>query len=178
MTVRVSERVGSAWSELIGPEATATDTTIALGFSALGALAAPYVTHARRGTHLGDRLILRLLASDLWGGAWVNNTKACARWYERPGQSDTDHLKFAAMHLHPMVLAWMDRPRASRRTPGWLWAGTHYSYLIAATLTIRSAPRQRRLLGPALTLGGVVLGTALGSSPAAPWFAPVYYTKL
>ena len=178
MTVRVPQRVGSAWRELVGPEVTATDTTITVGFAALGALAAPYVTHTWRGRYLGEGLILRLMASDLWGGAWVNNTKACARWYERPGQSDVDHLKFAAMHLHPMVLVWMDRRSESRRVPGWLWAGAHYSYLIAATLAIRWAPRHRRWLGPALTLGGVALGTALGSSPAAPWFAPVYYTKL
>jgi hypothetical protein len=34
-----------------------------------------------------------------------NNAKACARSYARPSQTDADYLKFAAMHIHPGVLA-------------------------------------------------------------------------
>jgi hypothetical protein len=31
---------------------------------------------------------LIVLAADLWGGVWANNTKACARWYERQAQTN------------------------------------------------------------------------------------------
>jgi ipoprotein LpqH len=97
---------------------------------------------------------------------WANNTKACARWHERPGQTDADHLKFAALHVHPAVLAWADRAE-ERRVPGWVWAAAHYGYLMASTVAIRRIPRRRRLLGAALTAGGVLLDAALGPSRAA-----------
>lgn len=65
-----------------------------------------------------------------------------------------------------------------RRVPAWVWGSAHYGYLMASTLTIRCAPQWRRPLGAALTAGGVALDAALGPSRAAPWFAPVYYSKL
>jgi hypothetical protein len=118
-----------------------------------------------------------VLAADLWGGVWANNTNACARWYERPGQSTGGHLAFAALHLHPAVLAWMDRTE-ERRTSGPACAIAHYTYLMLATLAIRKAQRHRRELGVALTAAGVLLDLGLGPSRVAPWFAPVYYGKL
>lgn len=177
MNVGLPQRLDKAWREFVGPEATTTDTTVALGLAGVGAVAAPYVRRPGRRAGTWESLILRLFAIDLWGGAWVNNTKACARWYERPGQTDTNHLVFASLHLHPMVLAGLDRGE-SRRAPAWVWAGAHYGYLMASTLAIRRAPRWRRPLGAALTAGGVALDAALGPSRVAPWFAPVYYSKL
>ena len=97
-----------AWGEFVGPEATAVDNTIAISLGALGAVIAPTP-------------IQRLAAADLWGGVWANNTKACARWYGLPGQTDADYLKFAALHVHPAVLARADRAE-QRRVPGWVWA--------------------------------------------------------
>lgn len=153
-----------AWGEFVGPEATAVDTTMALSFGAIGAVIAPTP-------------ILRLAAADLWGGVWANNTRACARWYARPGQTDADYLKFATMHVHPGALAWTDRTQ-QRRVPGWLWASAHYGYLLASTMAIRRLPHRRRMLGATLTAGGVALDTTLGPSRSAPWFAPVFYSKL
>jgi hypothetical protein len=153
-----------AWGEFVGPEATAVDTTIALSLGAVGALVAPTP-------------ILRLAAADLWGGVWANNTRACARWYARPGQTDADYLKFAAAHIHPGMLAWTDRNQ-QRRVPAWLWATATYGYLLASTVAIRRMTHRRRLLGATLTAGGVALDAALGPSRAAPWFAPVFYSKL
>lgn len=157
-------RLRRVWDEFVGPEATATDNTIALSLGALGAVISPTP-------------ILRLAAADLWGGVWANNTKACARWYARPGQTNADYLKFAALHVHPAVLAWADREE-QRRVPGWVWASAHYGYLMASTVAIRRLPSRRRVLGATLTAGGILFDIALGPSRAAPWFAPVFYIKL
>lgn len=178
MTGALPARIRMSWNNFVGPEATALDNTVTLALAALGAAAAPSVTCTDRPLTTGQRLILRLLATDLWGGAWVNNTRACARWYERPGQTEADHMAFAAMHIHPAVVAWMDREDRPHRVHPAMWAGAHYGYLMAATYLIRRRPHQRRLLGTTMTVGGVVLDQALGRSHVAPWFAPVYYVKL
>ncbi|MFZ0833611.1 MAG: hypothetical protein WAM92_11080 [Mycobacterium sp.] len=178
MTGQLPQRLRTAWSEFVGPEATAIDTAITVGLAVLGAVMAVTATRTSRRTSIGESLILRTLAFDLWGGAWVNNTKACVRWYERPDQTDADQVPFAAMHLHPPVLAWLDRGQP-RRVPAGVWAGAHHGYLMASTLAIRHTSRQRRRLGVALTAaGGFALDAMLGPSRSAPWFAPSYYTKL
>lgn len=161
------------WNDFVGPEATRTDNTITLTLGAAGSLAAHRLSRHKLGT--GDELVVDALAGDLWGGLWANNTRACARWYERPGQTDRDHLKFAGAHLHPAVIAWVDRDEREARA---VWAAAHYGYLLAATALIRSAPRHRRLLGVAGTVGGIALDRVLGPSSAMPWFAPVFYGKL
>jgi hypothetical protein len=161
------------WYDFVGPEATRTDNTITLTLAAVGGLAAHRLARHNLGT--ADELVLDGLAGDLWGGAWANNTRACARWYERPGQTDRDHLKFGAAHLHPWAYAWIDRDH--RANPA-VWAAAHYGYLLAATVLIRAQPRHRRLLGVLTCAGGVALDRALGPSSAAPWFAPVFYAKL
>ncbi|MEE2061046.1 hypothetical protein [Rhodococcus artemisiae] len=170
-------RFRQAWDEFVGPEAGPVENTVTAALSVLGAIAAPTLSRRSRDLSGAESLTLRACAVDLWGGAWVNNTRACARWYERPGASGTDHLKFAALHVHPFVFAWWDRDEANRM-PVWLWAGAQYGYMMAATVAIRATPRYRRPLGAALAVGGIALDRALGSSRTAPWFAPVYYTKL
>lgn len=177
MTDVLPRRVRTAWDNFVGPEATTLDNTVTLGLAAFGAVAAPAVTCTGRPVPAGQRLLLRLLATDLWGGAWVNNTAACAQWYERPSQSEADHMTFAALHVHPAAIAWMDRNRPRRVHPV-VWAGAHYGYLMASTAVIRRNPHHRRQLGIALTAGGVAVDFALGPSRVAPWFAPVYYVKL
>ena len=163
------------WNDFVGPEATRQDNTVTLGLAALGALGARILARHRLGRV--QSAALNGMATDLWGGAWANNTRACARWYERPGQTDHDHLKFAAAHLHPAVFAWMDRGHRSR-TPAPVWAAAHYGYLLAATAVIRRHPRRRRAVGVAATVVGVALDRVLGRSSAAPWFAAVFYVKL
>lgn len=170
---RIRDWIRTQWHDFVGPEATRTDNTVTLTLAAVGGLAAHRLS--RHDLSTGDELVLDGLAGDLWGGAWANNSRACARWYERPGQTDRDHLKFAVLHLHPVAYAWIDRH--DRATPV-VWAAAHYGYLLAATLLIRSRPRHRRLLGVLTTAGGVALDRALGPSSAAPWFAPVFYAKL
>lgn len=168
-----TEWIRKQWHDFVGPEATRTDNTISLTLAALGGLAAHRLSRRPLGT--ADELLVDGLAGDLWGGAWANNTRACARWYERRGQTDRDHLKFAVLHAHPAVYAWVDRRDRARPA---VWAAAHYGYLLAATALIRAQPRHRRLLGVVTTAGGVALDRVLGPSSAAPWFAPVFYTKL
>jgi hypothetical protein len=159
----------------VGPEATRVDTVMSIGLGVLGAGIAPRASRAPRSC-LRD-LVLAALALDLWGGAWANNTLACARWYERPGQRSGDHLRFACFHLHPFVLALLDSGKGRRAAAAWRGAVVHYGFLIASTAMIRHTSH-RRPFAAVLTAAGVVLDAGVGRSVSAPWFAPVFYTKL
>ena len=109
----------------------------------------------------------------------ANNTRACARWYERPGQGDAEHLRFAAAHLHPVLVAWLDRRHPGLRRPGWAWAAAHYGYLMLATAALRRLDGDhRRAAAVVLTLVGALLDVPLGRARVAPWFGTVFYTKL
>lgn len=172
----VTSRIRWSWAAFVGPEATTTNTLLALGGGAVGAVAAGALAR-RRG--VGQRLatVTALLALDLVGGAYVNNTRACARWYERPGQGTGEHLWFAAAHVHPMVIALQDR-RAVGQGLVMRWALAHYGYLMLSTLVLRLLPAHRRWLGLLATAGGPALDRLLGPSVSAPWFAWAYYPKL
>lgn len=169
-------RFQRSWAEFVGPGATRTNTTITLAASAFG-LAGSAWSARRAGAGAGVTTALSVLAMDLVGGAYVNNTRACARWYERPDQGTAQHLRFAALHLHPFAIALADRS-VGRRDRVIRWSVIHYGYLMASTAAIRRFPRRRRSLGVALTAGGLALDRALGPSTVAPWFAWTYYPKL
>jgi hypothetical protein len=178
-SVTLWSRVRKAWGEFVGPEASATENTLTLGAGLVGLLTAPSLTASARSLPLTEALLLRALAADLWGGAVANNTRACARWYERPGQRDADHLRFAAAHLHPVLVAWLDRRDPRLRRPGWAWGLSHYGYLMLATAILRRLNGDhRRAAAVVLTLGGTLLDLPLRRAGIAPWFGAVYYTKL
>lgn len=165
-----------SWGEFVGPEATAAENIGTLTSAAAGAVLAPRLDTGRpRGAV--TTAVLSLFAMDIWGGAWANNTRSCARWYERPGQGTGEHLGFAAAHVHPFALAGYDRGLRTRTHPV-VWAGVTYGYLLAATSAIRLLPEHRRWLGIVTTLGAVALDQAMGPSPTAPWFAPAFSKKL
>ncbi|HYO34671.1 MAG TPA: hypothetical protein VER97_01230 [Geodermatophilus sp.] len=119
--------------------------------------------------------MLRLLALDLWGGAWCDNTPTAARWYHREGRGRRSTWPSRRGHLHPVVLARLDAGPGRLR-----WAVAPYGYLVAATAVLIAVGHRgaRRALGLATTAGGVFLDRALGPSPSAPWFAPVYFATL
>lgn len=169
-------RLKHRWGRFVGPEATDLNDVLTAVSALAGGLAAAMVTR-RRGGGPAATATVALLAADLIGGAYVNNTLASTRWYERPGQGSREHLRFAACHVHPALIAWLDRGQPGKVPPP-VWAALHYGYLMAATATIRSLPGQRRVLGPVLTAGGIALDAAVGSSRLVPWFAPSYYSKL
>lgn len=52
------------------------------------------------------------------------------------------------------------------------------AYMMVSTGVVRCLPRQRRLLGLAMTAGGLALDRIVGPSEVAPWFAWTYYPKL
>lgn len=171
-----TESVKRGWASLVGPESTRANTAIALGSAAAGLVGAARWAK-RAGAGAGASTAMAALAFDLVGGAYVNNTRASVRWYERAGQSDADHLEFAALHVHPVAVAWADH-RVGARDHAAAWTVAHYGYMMLSTAIIRRSPNHRRGLGVALTAGGLVLDRALGSSTAAPWFAWAYYPKL
>ncbi len=178
----VRDGLPGTWDRIAGPGAGAAENAGSLGLGLAGAVLAPALAHG--GVPAAGPAVLRLLALDLWGGAWCNNTPAAARWYHRPGQGAREHLAFSAAHLHPVVLAWIDGagldtgPRAARSRLR--WAAALYGYLLASTavLTATGDRRTRRALGLLTTAGGVLLDRALGPSEAAPWFGPVFFAKL
>ncbi len=173
----IRAKVREGWGQFVGPEATRKDNAGTVGLALVGAALAPALLRHRRPARMAELALTSGLAFDLWGGAWANNTLACARWYERPGQTDTAHLLFASLHIHPFAVAWLDRNQR-RSHSGSVWAAAHYSYRLGATTIIRRFPVQRRPLGVALTLGGLLLDYWFRPSQAAPWFAVTYYPKL
>ncbi|GAA1437947.1 hypothetical protein GCM10009616_40610 [Microlunatus lacustris] len=173
-------RVAELWDQVVGPGASRFENAGTLGSGLLGGALAPLLDAQRSGPGR-DRpaeLALPLLAIDLWGGAWCNNTPTAARWYHREGRGRIQHLVFTAAHLHPFVVAWLDR-RSPLHRSRLTWAISHYSYLQVATVLIASQRRRtQRVTAVAATLGGILLDRLLGPSDRAPWFAPVYYVKL
>ncbi len=173
----IRAKIRWSWEQFVGPEATKVDTALTVGLAVLGGVLAPIVLRRQRSPNVTEVVLTSGLALDLWGGAWANNTRACARWYERSGQTNTAHYLFALPHVHPFAVAWLDRD-LKRQFPGWAWAGAHYTYLLGATFAARRFPEQRRVLGLTLTLGGLLLDHCLGTSRSVPWFAATYYPKL
>jgi len=165
-----------AWGEFIGPEATWLNSVTAIASGIAGTVGAAALAR-RNGADRSTAAVVAALAGDLVGGAYVNNTRACARWYERDGRGTAEHLRFAALHVHPAVFAALDR-RVGRQTHPVRWSVAHYGYLMLCTTAIRLLPRHRRALGPLLTAGGLLLDRGLGPSRTAPWFAWTYYPKL
>ena len=170
------DRARQMWADFIGPEATPTNERITAGAAGVGALVAPVIAR-RRGGSVPDTVIASALAADLWGGAYVNNTRACARRYHGEGTEDADRLRFVSLHAHPVLVAWLDRHHEGRLR-GVVKTAARYGYLVGATQVIAARPRYRRSLGYGLTAGGIVLDRALGGSKATPWFAWAYYPKL
>lgn len=157
----------NGWARVVGPEATRLNNTIAIGSAIVGSVGAA-LWAKRRGVG-SAAASMAVFAADVVGGAYMNNTRASVRWYERAGQARSEHVTFAALHVHPAVVAWTDhRIGASRRPLAWTLA--HYGYMVGATVLIRSCPVHRRWLGPILTVGGFVLDRALGQSLSAPRF--------
>lgn len=176
--LRVRDGALGAWDRLIGPGASSAETTAILATAIGGGIATAVL--ARRTPRWG-RVAATALGFDLWGGVVANSMPTCVRWYERPGQGTREHVVFAAGHVHPFVIALLDRrARAEDGSPdGWRWAAGQYLWMLGSTAAVVTAPRRlRRRLGLAATAVGIALDRLAGPSPNAPWFAPVYHGKL
>ena len=111
--------VRQGWERFVGTEATRTNHMVTAGASVVGTVGAVVLARSRGGG-VGVATTVAVLALDLVGGAYVNNTRASARWYEREGQGEAEHLTFAALHAHPLLVAVVDhRVDARDRWAGW-----------------------------------------------------------
>lgn len=181
MALRDEVRPGLAgyWDRFVGPGASTAENIGTLGLSAAGVLWGDAGLDHTALTRY--RVLMRLLAADLWGGVWVNNTRTCVKWYERPGQGARQHLGFAALHLlHPALIAQADHADGRRsRASATRWVLGHYALMLGAAALIANTPRRARLpIAAVSAVAGLVMDHRLGRSTTAPWFAPVYYTKL
>ncbi|WP_153393972.1 hypothetical protein [Ornithinicoccus halotolerans] len=171
--------VAGAWDRFVGPGQSRVE---AAGTAAAVLAGALWGHHGLDdGAPVHRRVLLQLAAVDLWGGAFVNNTPSCVRWYERPGQGFGEHVGFAAAHLlHAGLVGHVDATEGHRSGRSSLrWVLGHYAWLLGATAVVAAAPRRARLpLAIGATAAGLGLDRALGRSTAAPWFAPVFYSKL
>lgn len=171
--------IAGAWDRFAGPRQSRIEQAGTIAAVAAGTL---WGDHALdHGSPLHCRLLMRLAAVDLWGGAWVNNTPSCVRWYERPGQGVGEHVGFAAVHLlHAGMIGYTDAAVGNRsRGSALRWVLAHYAWMLGSATVITAAPRRARLpIALAATTTGLGLDRALGPAAAAPWFAPIYYTKL
>jgi hypothetical protein len=159
----------------VGPDASRAENAGTIALAVAGAVFPPLLAPQRSGAL--DRLVLGVLGADLWGGAWANNTPSCVRWYERGGQGVAEHLRFAALHLHPFVIAWLNHNGC--HAPWWVRGAAQYGYLVVATMAIaRLRGAKRRIAGLIGTAGGMAVGRALDGRPGTAWFASVYYVKL
>ena len=177
-TRRVRAGLLGHWDRFVGPGASRAENAGTFALVAAGALAGDAWHREAPG---GRRALVKALAVDLWGGAWVNNTRASVEWYERTGQGVREHLGFAAVHaLHPALVARFDADRGARGAGSAArWALSHYALMLASTAVITTSARRARLpLATAATAAGVAADRHLGPSTTAPWFAPIYYAKL
>ncbi|WP_432487760.1 hypothetical protein [Kineococcus sp. SYSU DK018] len=175
---RAVDLLSSRWGRVVGPGAGAVENLGSVGLGLAGAVLAPRSVRSPVRRSAAVDTVVRVLAADLWGGAWCNNTPAAVRWYHRPERGARQRLAFCAAHLHPFVLALLDGSHGGRSTH-WRRAGAEYAYLVLAAVAVEGTPAAvRPVVGVVATAGGVVLDRALGASPSAPWFAPVYFTKL
>jgi hypothetical protein len=161
----------SAWGRLVGPSASAVENSGTVVFGVLGG-----ALGAHRSRQVGDRRLDRVIATsfgmDLIGGVWTNMTPSCKRWYHRPGQGLRQHLGFAAVHVHPHVLA-------RRHRLGWWYGAVHHVYVVMATLLVHSVqPRRKVIVASLASSVGIALDRSLGSVPGHEWVMPAYYLKL
>jgi hypothetical protein len=164
-----------AWDRLVGPGTTAVESALILGVSLVfTAGIVGYAMFANLGWDLLQLLLVATFAFDLAGGIPGNTTLASTRWWHRPFQSRRDHFFFAALHVHPLVLA------AVFTTVSWVAAGLVYGYLLVATVVVLSVPEHlQRPVAATMVTGGIVLtlyGPSLGAVFA--WVAPFLYLKL
>lgn len=173
----VRSGIVGAWDRFAGPGQSRIE--LAGTVAAVAAATVGGVTDHRIPRH--SRWLARLTAIDLWGGAWVNNTPSCVRWYERPGQGVAEHVRFAALHLaHPALLSYADVTGGHRSVGSAArWTFAHYAWMLVSSTAISMAPRRGRLpMALAASVAGLGIDRVLGRSRVAPWFAPVFYTKL
>jgi len=160
-----------AWDRLVGPGATRSENLGTAWVAFVGAGAAGGLAWLGGGTVLQIALAAGL-GLDVVGGVWVNATTTARRWYHRPGGGRLASVTFAAVHVHPFVVAWLFGAPLG-------WATVLYGGCLLATALVHRMPRSLQT-PTALTACVAILtvATAAGDAPLVPWFAPALTLKL
>ncbi len=125
-------------------------------------------------------LVLALTA-DVAGGVVANALGSAKRFYHSPVPPGLpplqrvvrDHVGFAAVHVHPFVVAAL-LPDAT-----WLWAGTWYVVTLAGTAAVAGAPLYlRRPLAAGIVTVAVIAAPLVDAPAGLAWFGPVLALKL
>ena len=142
------------WDQIVGPGASATESAVTLAAMAISIPLAAYAGVRQGNPHWPwwTWVVVLALASDLGGGLVANALPATKRWYHRPGSTGSQHLGFAALHVHPLVFAWLAPNQVS-----WTWALLLYAWMLVGCGAVLVTPRAERLaIAFALTAIGVV----------------------
>ncbi|MDY6782847.1 MAG: hypothetical protein SW833_09925 [Cyanobacteriota bacterium] len=172
---RPREGFPGIWDSIVGPNMPATEMWLFVIPTLIATVAVPlYAVLNELGWNLVQLTIAAILAFDLVGGAIVNSTQTTKRWHHKPEYRFKHHFLFVAIHLHPLIVAWL--------YPGgnWTYSLFAYSYLIFATaLILLSPPYLQRAVSIILYMGSLLLSSYLLSPiPGMEWFLPVYFLKL
>jgi hypothetical protein len=161
--------------QLLGPGATKMEVGLEILIST-GAMVAVvgYSTSYHLGWDWLQYLVSALIAFDIAGGVFTNATSAAKRWYHRPGQGFLQHFGFVAIHIHPLIVAWLFLDMS------WAYFFIVYGYLLIATLVILLVPQYlQRPIAMAGYGGGLLLALyVLPQIPGLQWFVPFFYLKL
>ncbi|HYO35749.1 MAG TPA: hypothetical protein VER97_06720 [Geodermatophilus sp.] len=121
------------------------------------------------------------LTLDVAGGVVANALGSAKRFYHSsvpPGlpllaRVVRDHVGFAAVHVHPFVVAAL-LPDAT-----WLWAGTWYLVTLAGTVAVVGVPLYlRRPLAAGIVTVAVIAAPLVDAPAGLAWFGPVLALKL
>ena len=167
--------LAGAWDKFVGPGQTTAEFWLGMIPGFLAGIAAPaYALYNQLGWSTVQLIIAALFAFDLTGGVIVNASSSAKRWYHRPGQDIKHLLGFTAVHIHPLLIAWL------WRGSDWAYFGTTYGYLLLAALLILKMPLYlQRPFAMLLYLGGLLLSLyILAPTAGLEWFLPFFYLKL
>lgn len=172
----------NSWDKFIGPGATKSEQTLMLLPTVL-LTAALLVWVAVQGIQwsVGQYLVGGLLAFDLIGGVITNATAPAKRWYHRPEQNTTQHLKFIALHgIQLFLVTWIFNDL------NWVFFVSTYVYLLlTAWLILRTPLYLQRpvafgfyILTLLLHFNFLASVQGFGSIPGLEWFMPIFFFKL
>jgi hypothetical protein len=126
-------------------------------------------------------LFLLVLTVDVAGGVPANALGSAKRFYHSPVPAGLrlpqrvvrSHVGFAALHVHPFLLAalYPDAP--------WAWATAWYVLSLAGTAAVISVPLYlRRPLAAAVVTVALIAAPLLDAPTGLTWFGPVLVLKL
>lgn len=163
----------SSWASavLFGPTATRTDRGSALAAALMGAVLALALTfRVEPSLDAFAAVVTALVAFDLFGGLWSNAQGQAWRGVRR---SRREMVRFAALHPHAFVLAWV---LADYRMIDavLLWATTTLGVAAVAAVP----PGRRSALALTVCGAGVGLLVWINGSPALAWLPGACLLKL